>query len=150
MEFLCITGVEDKLQEEVCETLENIRNAGINIWMVTGDKIETAICIAISTGLKAPEQSLYQIKEIEDVLELQEALNEFSRIINCVLVIDGSSLKVAINSLEKLFYEVSTKAPAVICCRCSPTQKVYLLLIILIVIVIFYMLIFIYLIFNII
>ena len=54
MEFLGITGVEDKLQEDVCSTLENVRNAGVNVWMLTGDKIETAICIAISSGIKSP------------------------------------------------------------------------------------------------
>ena len=56
MDFLGITGVEDKLQDNVSQTLENIRNAGINIWMLTGDKIETAICIAISSGLKSHQQ----------------------------------------------------------------------------------------------
>lgn len=30
-------------------------NAGINVWMLTGDKIETAICIAISSGIKKVE-----------------------------------------------------------------------------------------------
>lgn len=39
MEFLGITGVEDKLQEDVCNTLESLRNAGIKIWMLTGDKV---------------------------------------------------------------------------------------------------------------
>lgn len=63
MEFLGITGVEDMLQEDVCHTLENIRNAGINVWMLTGDKIETAICIAISSGIKSPDQSIFLIKE---------------------------------------------------------------------------------------
>jgi len=53
MEFLGVTGVEDKLQEEISSTLETIRNAGIKVWMLTGDKIETAICIAISAGIKA-------------------------------------------------------------------------------------------------
>lgn len=52
MEFLGITGVEDKLQENVINVLESFRNAGIKVWMITGDKIETAICIAISSGLK--------------------------------------------------------------------------------------------------
>jgi len=66
MEFLGITGVEDKLQEEVCQTLENIRNAGINVWMLTGDKIETAICIAISSGIKSPDQEIFLIKECSD------------------------------------------------------------------------------------
>ncbi len=42
MQFLCITGVEDKLQEDVSKTIENMRNAGMSIWMLTGDKIETA------------------------------------------------------------------------------------------------------------
>ncbi len=54
MDFLGITGVEDKLQEKVSQSLENMRNAGVKVWMLTGDKIETAICIAISTGLKSP------------------------------------------------------------------------------------------------
>ena len=70
MEFLGITGVEDKLQEEVCQTLENIRNAGINIWMLTGDKIETAICIAISSGIKSPDQEIFLIKECSDEVKL--------------------------------------------------------------------------------
>ena len=52
MEFLCITGVEDKLQEDIKASLENIRTAGIKVWMLTGDKVETAICISISTGIK--------------------------------------------------------------------------------------------------
>jgi len=38
--------------------------------MLTGDKIETAICIAISTGIKAMKENLYIIKEMKDPLEL--------------------------------------------------------------------------------
>jgi len=53
MEYLAVTGVEDKLQEEVLQTIERLRQAGIQIWMLTGDKVETAKCIAISTGLKS-------------------------------------------------------------------------------------------------
>ena len=52
MELLGVTGVEDKLQENIYITLENLRNAGIKLWMLTGDKLETAICIAISSGVK--------------------------------------------------------------------------------------------------
>ena len=54
MEFIGITGVEDKLQDDVAHTIENLRNAGIYVWMLTGDKMETAICIAILSGLKYP------------------------------------------------------------------------------------------------
>jgi phospholipid-translocating ATPase len=53
MEYLGVTGVEDKLQEDVLTTIETLRSAGIQVWMLTGDKIETAKCIAISAGLKA-------------------------------------------------------------------------------------------------
>ena len=40
-----------------------MRNAGINIWMITGDKVETAICIANTAGLKSPFQKEFIIKE---------------------------------------------------------------------------------------
>lgn len=59
MDFLGITGVEDKLQEDVRVSIESIRNAGIQFWMLTGDKIETACCIAISTSLKTPQQDFF-------------------------------------------------------------------------------------------
>lgn len=125
MEFLGITGVEDKLQEDVCQTLENLRGAGINVWMLTGDKIETAICIAISAGIKSVHQSLFQIKEIEDEVTLNQDLNKFNLMQNTVLVIDGNSLKVALTKSKELFFNCACKAPAVVCCRCSPTQKVH-------------------------
>lgn len=61
LELLGLTGVEDKLQDEVKSTLELLRNAGIKIWMLTGDKIETATCIAISTKLVARNQYIHQV-----------------------------------------------------------------------------------------
>lgn len=56
LEFLGVSGVEDRLQLDVKDTLESLRKAGISVWMLTGDKIETAICIAISTGIKSASQ----------------------------------------------------------------------------------------------
>lgn len=61
LELLCLTGVEDKLQEDVKSTLELLRNAGLKIWMLTGDKIETATCIAISSKLVARNQYIHQV-----------------------------------------------------------------------------------------
>ena len=49
LEFLCVTGVEDKLQVDVDKTIETLRRAGLQIWMLTGDKVETAKIIATST-----------------------------------------------------------------------------------------------------
>jgi len=57
LELLGITGVEDKLQDDVSSTLELLRNAGINIWMLTGDKVETACCIGISSRLISRNQT---------------------------------------------------------------------------------------------
>jgi phospholipid-translocating ATPase len=61
LELLGVTGVEDKLQDNVKMTLELLRNAGIKIWMLTGDKIETATCIAISSKLVSRNQYIHQI-----------------------------------------------------------------------------------------
>lgn len=58
MELLCVTGVEDKLQDNVRPTLEVLRNAGIKIWMLTGDKLETATCIAKSSRLVSKTQGV--------------------------------------------------------------------------------------------
>ena len=61
LELLGLTGVEDKLQEDVKSTLESLRNAGLKIWMLTGDKIETATCIAVSSKLVARNQQIHSI-----------------------------------------------------------------------------------------
>ena len=45
------TALEDRLQDEVPETIEHIRRAGIKLWVLTGDKIETAINIGYSCRL---------------------------------------------------------------------------------------------------
>jgi len=61
LEILAITGVEDKLQDEVKESLDLLRNAGIRIWMLTGDKVETARCIAISSKLVGRGQYIHSV-----------------------------------------------------------------------------------------
>ena len=72
MDFLGVTGVEDKLQENVEMTIESLKAAGIQVWMLTGDKVETATNIAISTGLKARKNQLFFIREMFDAAELLE------------------------------------------------------------------------------
>jgi len=129
MEFLGITGVEDKLQEDVRISIESLRNAGIQIWMLTGDKIETACCIAISTSLKTPQQEFFIMRDITEKQKVEREINDFGNNINnrkdLVLVIDGQTLAVAIEYSESLFFSLACRANTVICCRCSPTQKAY-------------------------
>jgi magnesium-transporting ATPase (P-type) len=45
------TAIEDRLQDNVEETIISLKDAGIRIWVLTGDKVETAIQIGFSTGL---------------------------------------------------------------------------------------------------
>ena len=45
------TAIEDKLQDEVSETIVAMKEAGIKVWVLTGDKIETAVNIGYSAGL---------------------------------------------------------------------------------------------------
>lgn len=45
MTLLGVTGIEDKLQEGVPETIKQLRDANIRVWVLTGDKRETAISI---------------------------------------------------------------------------------------------------------
>ena len=135
MEFLCVTGVEDLLQDEVATTIENLRNAGIKLWMLTGDKVETAKCISISAGLKAKNHKIFtltydQIKDEEnkdnEIINLKEKLNEYNNKILIdphLLIIDGDILDLSLKHCQQEFYSSAMQAPSVVCCRCSPTQK---------------------------
>ncbi|KAF4697829.1 hypothetical protein FOZ63_029378 [Perkinsus olseni] len=59
--LLGCTAVEDKLQDEVPETVEALRNAGITVAMITGDKRETAINIARSCNLISNPDNMYRV-----------------------------------------------------------------------------------------
>jgi len=63
LELLGVTGVEDRLQLDVKPSLELLRNAGIRIWMLTGDKVETARCVAVSAKLVGRGQFIYTIEK---------------------------------------------------------------------------------------
>ena len=66
MELLGVTGVEDKLQVNVQQTLEGLRSAGIKVWMLTGDKLETAKNIGFSCQLLTDEMTIYECATQED------------------------------------------------------------------------------------
>ena len=51
------TAIEDRLQDEVADTIKFAKSAGIKVWVLTGDKIETAINIGVSAGLLDTENS---------------------------------------------------------------------------------------------
>ena len=99
--------------------------------MLTGDKIETAKCIAISTGLKAKKESIFELIDVgkKDLVQPQEiikAMEEYSkRMETHMLMITGTTLDVVLASenLCERFFNTAKNANSVCVCRCSPMQK---------------------------
>ncbi|XP_042207197.1 probable phospholipid-transporting ATPase IIB isoform X2 [Homarus americanus] len=123
LELLCLTGVEDKLQTNVKQTLELMRNAGIKIWMLTGDKLETATCIAKSSRLVSPNQGLHVMGNLLTRREAHLELNALRRKSDSALVIKGDALETCLQYYEHELMDLAVQCPAVVVCRCSPTQK---------------------------
>lgn len=65
--LLGATAVEDRLQDEVPETIRDLQMAGIKIWMLTGDKFETAENVGFSCKLINEKFTMYKIKTVQDV-----------------------------------------------------------------------------------
>lgn len=65
------TAIEDKLQDGVGDTIEALKNAGIKVWVLTGDKVETAVNIGYSCRLLNNDimQLLIDAKTSKDVLD---------------------------------------------------------------------------------
>ena len=134
MEYLCVTGVEDLLQDDVSTTIDNLRNAGMKIWMLTGDKVETATCISISAGIKGKNQKIFTAKyediasetETETISKLKGKFQEYSNknaVEPHIFILDGDLLDIALKKCQDEFFETTINSPSVVCCRCSPTQK---------------------------
>lgn len=64
LDLVGATAIEDKLQDEVEETIRSLREAGIKVWVLTGDKIETAVNIGFSCGLLENEMVKFIVEEI--------------------------------------------------------------------------------------
>ncbi|KAK4988328.1 putative aminophospholipid-translocase [Elasticomyces elasticus] len=123
LELLGVTGVEDKLQAHVKPSLELLRNAGVKIWMLTGDKVETARCVAISSKLVSRGQYIHMIVSLRRKEVALDALSILQSQPNACLLIDGQSLQLYLTYHRDAFISLAVVLPAVIACRCSPTQK---------------------------
>ncbi|KAJ1816463.1 putative aminophospholipid-translocase [Coemansia sp. RSA 2598] len=123
LELLGLTGVEDRLQDNVRATLELLGNAGVKVWMLTGDKVETATCVAVSAKLVRRDQLIHVISGLKAAHEVTDALETLRTLGDCCLIIDGDSLHVAMDFFRDEFVQLASTLSAVVCCRCSPTQK---------------------------
>jgi phospholipid-translocating ATPase len=123
------TAIEDKLQEGVPETIEKLMRASIKVWMLTGDKRETAINIGHSARVCKPFSEIYILDASKGKLQddLRTTLTEVGRgmVPHSVMVVDGQTLAVidADDDLAALFYDLIVRVDSVICCRASPSQK---------------------------
>lgn len=122
------TGIEDKLQQGVPEAIEKLRRANIHLWMLTGDKRETAVNIGFSCRLIKDYSTVISLG-IDDNLEAKiiASLEEMdsNSIAHSVVVVDGQTLsKVEADAvLMSLFVDLGLRADSVILCRASPVQK---------------------------
>ncbi|KAH7165839.1 hypothetical protein EDB81DRAFT_711804 [Dactylonectria macrodidyma] len=123
LELLGVTGVEDKLQKDVKPSLELLRNAGIKIWMLTGDKVETARCVAVSSKLVARGQYIYTVEKLKKKDNAQDHLDFLRSKTDACLLIDGESLALFLTHFRREFISVAVQLPTVVACRCSPNQK---------------------------
>ncbi|XP_010266737.1 PREDICTED: phospholipid-transporting ATPase 1 [Nelumbo nucifera] len=143
---LCIlgaSGIEDKLQQGVPEAIESLKQAGIKVWVLTGDKQETAISIGYSCKLLTSRMTQIIInstskescrKSLEDAKAMSKHLlgistqNGGSGVlptkVPLALIIDGTSLVYVLDSeLEDELFQLATKCSVVLCCRVAPLQK---------------------------
>nr|XP_029712708.1 probable phospholipid-transporting ATPase IA isoform X3 [Aedes albopictus] len=129
--LLGATAIEDKLQDGVPETIASLLEAKINVWVLTGDKQETAINIGYSCKLLSHGMDLIILNE--DSLDntrncVQRHIAEFGDQLrkenNVALIVDGKTLKYALScDLRTDFLDLCISCKAVICCRVSPIQK---------------------------
>ncbi|XP_014957338.3 phospholipid-transporting ATPase VA isoform X1 [Ovis aries] len=151
LHLLGATGIEDRLQDGVPETIAKLRQAGLQIWVLTGDKQETAVNIAHACKLLDHDEEVITLNA-----ESQEAcealLDQCLRYVQSCspqrtagslsvgfaplcppseatasgpsLVIDGRSLAYALQkNLEDKFLFLAKQCRSVLCCRSTPLQK---------------------------
>ncbi|XP_059308703.1 putative phospholipid-transporting ATPase 9 [Lycium ferocissimum] len=146
--LLGATAVEDKLQQGVPECIDKLAQAGIKIWVLTGDKMETAINIGyacsllrqgmkqITINLETPDiiatekggdkDSIARASKesvVQQIIEGKDLLTASSTEA-FALIIDGKSLTYALeDDTKRLLLDLAIGCASVICCRSSPKQK---------------------------
>lgn len=73
LELIGSTAIEDRLQDNVPETIQFMKATGVKVWVLTGDKVETAINIGVSAGLLDAQMDQHVV-ESEEPNELEQVL----------------------------------------------------------------------------
>ncbi|KAG1519211.1 hypothetical protein G6F52_008840 [Rhizopus delemar] len=127
------TAIEDRLQVGVPETIAELAKSGIKLWVLTGDKTETAINIGYACNLLTTDMNLLILKadnREETTSLLDKTLKEIAKEVensegsSHALVIDGLTLKYALEEkTRRTLLAIGMRCVSVICCRVSPKQK---------------------------
>ena len=142
------TAIEDKLQEGVPGAIEHLAAAGVALWVLTGDKQDTAINIGMACSLLRPtmEIGIISLEELvsaaggktqDKALRERASASVGEQLAGCLaeveaggsgaehaLVIDGFGLTFALSDAHvDAFWSLASRCAAVICCRVSPLQK---------------------------
>lgn len=132
LELVGATAIEDKLQKGVPEAVDKLRRANIKLWMLTGDKRETAINIGHSCRLVKDYSTVvildHETDEIErPIIALTSDIRR-GKVAHSVVVIDGQTLSIVESDpmLRSRFSTLAVLVDSVICCRASPQQKAFL------------------------
>lgn len=128
MSYVGITALEDRLQDHVPETIANLRAAGIHVWVLTGDKVETAVEIAKSCKLFEEGMELISIVNEDDSSRAQaemESHTSESKDGKRGMVLDGVSVKHILedSGARRALYGMAEICSSCVCCRLSPLQK---------------------------
>lgn len=126
MKLLGITGVKDLLQDNVQSTFTSIEQAMLKLWILTGDKLETAQHICKSTGLIKRTRTANVLastsdEELHDMISISKA--QLINISDVVLLIDGDVLRRALDISKKGFLQYCLAFNYVCFSRCTPSQK---------------------------
>eukprot|EP00898_Chlorokybus_atmophyticus_P003859 jgi/Chlat1/4474/Chrsp29S04419 len=129
LELLGATAIEDKLQVGAPQTIAALREAGIRVWVLTGDKQETAIAIGYASELLTSQmtQIIITARSVDACAAaiesaIAEHLGEGRK--QLALIVDGNALAFALESaLKPNLLKLASACTVVICCRVAPLQK---------------------------
>lgn len=125
LEIVGATAIEDKLQDAVPETIQKLRTAGIKLWVLTGDKLETARNIGFSTNVLTQAMNIRTVDEEEGV-DLRSAKQSFKeQNAERAMMVTGKALAgiTQSESSKRDFLKTAQDCSVLIACRVSPMQK---------------------------
>ncbi|CAH1113541.1 unnamed protein product [Psylliodes chrysocephalus] len=131
LKLIGATAIEDKLQEGVPEAIASLLQADISLWVLTGDKQETAINIGYSCRLLSQGMQIIILNDDsldatrESILRNCEGIGDnLGKQNEIAVIVDGKTLTYALScELRKDFLRLCVSCKVVICCRASPIQK---------------------------